>query len=328
MKLQRTICGPLGECMIADAATHRKNPNRIQWTEEMDSTLKSSYACMGSEATASVVGATVSATTQRARKLGLVVNKEVTIRLRTDKLRNVSSSTPEMDETIRREYLNIPVKTLGAMIGKSYKFLETRLRQLGLVIPPEIIAQRKADSRIKPGHIPLNKGKSWDEQGIPEEVRERMRKNNFKKGQLPHNTFDRDGIISQRNDSRTGRPYMYIRVSLGKWREIHVVEWEKVHGKVPRGMVIAFKDGDSTNCALENLELMSMKDNMLRNSGSLRLTDGLVAQYIVGSHRNQNKELEDYIRKEAPHLIELKRKQLLLNRQLKNNVTKEVEEPK
>ena len=41
--------------------------------------------------------------------------------------------------------------------------------------------------------------------------------------------------------------------------------WEQAHGKIPKGYIIAFRDGNKQNCALENLQMMSLYENGLRH---------------------------------------------------------------
>lgn len=109
------------------------------------------------------------------------------------------------------------------------------------------------------GHVPFNKGKK-----MPDEVKAKVKHNWFGKGHQPHNT-KHDGYISVRVD-KTGIPYAYIRVAKGKFRLLHRVIWEQAHGKIPPGQIITFINGDQTDFNIENLELITKKQNMLRNS--------------------------------------------------------------
>jgi hypothetical protein len=88
----------------------------------------------------------------------------------------------------------------------------------------------------------------------------------FKKGQKTWNSrfaigdhrINTDGYIDQK-----------IREDLkgsSNWRALHRILWEKVHGPVPPGMLVTFKDGEKLNCVLDNFELMSRADNARRNA--------------------------------------------------------------
>lgn len=117
-------------------------------------------------------------------------------------------------------------------------------------------------SRFKKGHTPVNKGKKWIEYMDKESIQGSL-KTAFQKGHLPHNTKS-DGEISIRNDK--GRKYKYIRLSKREWLPLHVYLWEKENGKVPKGMIVVFKDRNSMNCELSNLEMITREENINRNS--------------------------------------------------------------
>ena len=110
------------------------------------------------------------------------------------------------------------------------------------------------------GHVPMNKG-----QKMPQTTYEKVCKTMFKKGNVPANAKESDGVITIRMD-KTKRPYKHIRIALGKWKMLHVHIWETTNGKIPKGMIIAFKDKDTMNCNLENLELITRAENMMRNT--------------------------------------------------------------
>jgi len=86
----------------------------------------------------------------------------------------------------------------------------------------------------------------------------------FKDGHIPYNTKE-DGFISVRLD-KSGRPYPHIRLHLGVWKMLHVHIWEENNGPTPEGMIIVFKDGDTFNPDLSNLELITRAENMQRNT--------------------------------------------------------------
>jgi hypothetical protein len=83
-------------------------------------------------------------------------------------------------------------------------------------------------------------------------------KTEFKKGSIPHNT-KYDGYESKRDQ------YWYIRIN-GKFVLKHRYIWESVNGKIPEGMVLKFKDGNTDNIQIDNLRLCSKKDHAIENS--------------------------------------------------------------
>ncbi|KKL72752.1 hypothetical protein LCGC14_2081760 [marine sediment metagenome] len=50
------------------------------------------------------------------------------------------------------------------------------------------------------------------------------------------------------------------------WVSLHRLLWTEAHGPVPVGHYVRFKDGNKRNITLENLELVSVRENMLRNT--------------------------------------------------------------
>ncbi len=127
-----------------------------------------------------------------------------------------------------------------------------------LYLPPKIAIERQnrdEKGRFKKGHISWNKGiKGLTIGGVQTQ---------FKPGNEPHNT-KHNGAISIRKD-KSGRPYKYIRISKGNWELLHRFVWKKHNGEIPKGMLVVFKDGNSLNCSIDNLELISRKENMQRN---------------------------------------------------------------
>lgn len=82
----------------------------------------------------------------------------------------------------------------------------------------------------------------------------------FKKGQLPHNT---------RNEGETRldkEGYVLVKVAHKKWIRKHRLIWEQAHGEIPKGYVIRIKDGNKENYSLDNMELITMADNMRLNA--------------------------------------------------------------
>lgn len=169
------------------------------------------------------------------------------------------------EEKIKNEYLTKPVKKLASEIGTTYGRIMRYLSKKGLDIPPKIIEKRKRDSQMKKGHIPFNKGKKQSE-FMSEESIQKTKKTRFKKGNLPHNTnSEGNGAIVKRKDT-TGRPYKYIRIDIGRWELYHRFLWEKHNGPIPDTHIVVFKDGDTLNTNLDNLQLITREENMYRNS--------------------------------------------------------------
>lgn len=77
----------------------------------------------------------------------------------------------------------------------------------------------------------------------------------------PANTL-RVGAIQLRKNG-------YLWVKHGeprKWMQLHIRNWEEANGPVPPGMALKFKDGDRTNCAINNLDLIHRSELLTQNS--------------------------------------------------------------
>lgn len=228
-------------------------------TPEVKKFIRENRLKMPSSQIAKVFGCSKSPIQRYMRENGLTPPEHIIKEFRSNALKGRTTCTPQQDKIIKEEYLNIPQKRLAKILGISATKLRIRIRQLGLVIPKELIEQRKNDSRFQPGHTPMNKGLSWAEY-MPESAIEKAKQSWFKKGHLPHNT-KYDGHISVRADSSTGTPYLYIRISKGNYQLLQRAVYEHEIGPIPKDHLITFKDGDSLNCRPENLECISMAEN-------------------------------------------------------------------
>jgi hypothetical protein len=171
--------------------------------------------------------------------------------------------TKSEDDFIRANYLIMPVTQMSAALGRAKNVAGQRLKLLGLTIPKDIIEQRKQIGRLKTGNIPANKGKKWKE-FMSKEAMRNSRKTTFKKGGLPATTLY-NGCITIRTDKR-GIKYKFIRIRKAVWLPLQRHIWQQANGKIKRGRKIVFKDGDPMNCNINNLECLTSKELMIRNS--------------------------------------------------------------
>jgi hypothetical protein len=136
-------------------------------------------------------------------------------------------------------------------VKKSAEYMLTP--ESGRIIEPSVANQ------FKPGHTPHNKGKQMDA-----EIYEKVAPTMFKKGNKPHNTKP-IGTINIRAD-KTGRLYQYIKIKDSHWDLLQRHIWTKANGKIPRGCVINFIDGNYMNCDLSNLRLKTRGEMAIMNS--------------------------------------------------------------
>jgi len=135
--------------------------------------------------------------------------------------------------------------------------------------------------RFEPGHETWNKGRTWDELGIPEESRRRSAATQFKKGEV-HDRPDgwikpigfervnRDGYIEVKvRDSISDGPQPRVPGKYNcNYRFKHHVVWEQAHGEpVPDGCNVVFADGDKRNFDPDNLVAIprSVWSTIMRN---------------------------------------------------------------
>ena len=97
------------------------------------------------------------------------------------------------------------------------------------------------------------------------------------------------GSVSQKQDD-----YQYIKTEDGKWRLLHHVVWEKVHGPIPAGYTVTFLDGNIQNASIENLALISRAEQMILTKCNLRFEDPqltetgiLIAKVKVASNKRK-----------------------------------------
>jgi hypothetical protein len=173
--------------------------------------------------------------------------------------------TKQQEQKIKDEFLLKPVKRLADEVGCTYGRIMRFLKKNSLEIPKALIEQRKLDSRKKKGDVPFNKGKKQTDYMTTDAIK-RTKKTRFKKGNEPHNTNPKgNGAIVTRQDT-SGRSYKYIRIKTGVWDLYHRIVWEKANGKIPDNHLVVFKDDNTENTTIENLELITMTENMYRNS--------------------------------------------------------------
>lgn len=105
------------------------------------------------------------------------------------------------------------------------------------------------------GNEPFNKGvKGWYAKGTE--------KTRFPKG---HKPLNHRPVGSTRI---TADGYTEIKMAEGmhQWKLFHRVVWERLNGKIPRGLNLIFIDGNKQNLAITNLTLVTRAQNMKRNS--------------------------------------------------------------
>lgn len=206
---------------------------------------------------------------QYMRNNGLQAPADLQIKFRAQSVAAAYAKAAEtkyknIDPYILANYLTMPLKVIGENLGgRSGRFIVDRLAAHNLKVPPEVTEQHKINVRFKKGSTPKNKGKkmSVEQYAIAS-------KSFFKKGQRSTN-YQRIGSIHIRQSHKRrngGKPYKWKKIGKDKWRELHILVWEKANNKkVPTGYCIWFKDKNTLNVKIGNLELITRAENLKRN---------------------------------------------------------------
>lgn len=178
--------------------------------------------------------------------------------------------TPEEVEQIRLLYPDHSTREIAQLLGRKEYSINGKAFSMGLRKTAEHIKRINRDNvdnlrihgkahQFSKGHVPANKGRK-----MSPKIYERCRNTMFRKGHKPHNTRH-DGAESIRM-YKNGHRYIHVRIAEGKWIPKHIQVWTQANGPVPNGCNIIFRDGDTLNCALENLECISDAELMRRNT--------------------------------------------------------------
>lgn len=165
--------------------------------------------------------------------------------------------TKEQEELLSKLYPDTKTEELCKILNLNRSKIYNKAFQMGLqksesYLKANVYTIKPSEKTMfKKGHEPWNKGvKGLDIGG---------KQTQFKKGHRPNNwkpegseRIDVDGFIM-------------IKIN-GKYVPKHRHVWEQENGPVPKGYVVYFKDGDKQNVQIDNMGIMTKKENMKRNS--------------------------------------------------------------
>ncbi len=166
------------------------------------------------------------------------------------------SFTPEQEQFVRVEYKRLTLSGLTEAFREAFGPIKTKDQIRSYTRNHGILSGRSGC--FERGHKPWNTGTK----GLV-----KPNSGNFKKGGIPanrkrlwHERLSRDGYILisvPETNPHTG----YHR----RYREKHVWLWEGENGPVPEGHALVFKDGNKTNCCMDNLILVSRSELLSLN---------------------------------------------------------------
>jgi hypothetical protein len=172
-----------------------------------------------------------------------------------------------MNDIIRQRYPFEPTKKIADDLGLSESSVYNRAWSMGIKKDPVYLRSTQFPpgylggkaTQFQKGQAPPNKG-----QKMSTDVYQKVAKTMFKKGNKPMNTQP-IGTIHQRSD-KSGKMYLYIKLADSNWQLLNRYTWEQYHGPIPKGLIVAYKDGNYLNNDINNLMLLTKKENMARNT--------------------------------------------------------------
>ena len=172
-----------------------------------------------------------------------------------------------MNDIIRERYPFEPTKKIADDLGLSESSVYNRAFAMGIKKDPVYLRSTQYPpgylggkaTQFQKGQTPPNKG-----QKMSKDVYQKVEKTMFKKGNKPMNTQP-IGTIHQRKDTG-GKMYLYIKLADSKWQLLNRYTWEQHNGPIPKGMVVVYKDGNYLNNDINNLLMITLKENMARNT--------------------------------------------------------------
>lgn len=198
---------------------------------------------------------------------------------------------------LRIYYPNGDTVRIAAALGRTERSVWQRARILGILKSDVFLTnlgKRLAESgkgkatRFPKGNVPFNKGKKeW--QFRSRESMEKCAMTQFKAGQVPHNAHP-EGYECMRSDG-----YLYIKTSERRMELKHVWVWQQHNGPVPDGYVIAFIDGDHSNCDISNLRLMKRAE-LIQLTNSRRSPERWTEIHAKAQAKRNKSIHMDYIR--------------------------------
>lgn len=180
--------------------------------------------------------------------------------------------------TLKAQYANTSTRDIAKTLGMALHTIYRKANKLGLQKSPDFLATDKSgrmfkggklgqQTQFKPGLTPWNKGTHYVAGG-------RSALTRFQKGQMSgaaqHNyvpigsvRITKDGYLERKV---TDDPDLY---PAKRWRPVHRLVWEAVHGPIPRGHMIVYRPGQKTciesEITVDRLECISKAENARRN---------------------------------------------------------------
>lgn len=165
-------------------------------------------------------------------------------------------------DILREMYAEHFAGDISGILGRSTSAIHGQAKKLGLKSSFDKIRRsglvnvghpNKVAHQFQKGRTPANKGKK-----MPPEVYARCAPTMFKKG---HPSNNKRPVGSERVNVDG---YIEIKVAEpNKWRLKHRVVWEQTNGPILPGYNVQFRNGNRTDCRLENLYLIHHREQFI-----------------------------------------------------------------
>ena len=274
---------------------------KIIWTEQMTADLLARYPTGNTRELAKDLGVTRDAVKSRTRLHRIT---------KAPGYRGVTALklSPDQQKLFKELYPETPNPQLEKLFDISESTVIQYARRLGVCKSKRFMSDPYLRGCFPKGHESWNKGTK----GLTS-----ANTHSFKKGSIPKNHLPVGSVTVRKRYNRENPDYLWIKIAeLNKWEMLNVHIWKAAKGSVPKDHIIIFKDRNTMNCKLENLECISNAEHMRRNSGSVSLTDNYVAATI-----SRDPVLRKQLKK-MPQVLDLKRQSIILKRKI-HDVEKE-----
>lgn len=172
--------------------------------------------------------------------------------------------TPEEDAILREQYPNTHTEILVARLGRPLNGIHHRATRLGIRKDKEWVRRTASENgkrstnagRFRKGQTPFNKGLKGVNGSSP---------SRFKPGHRPQ-TWVPIGTERLTSEGYLERKVRDARPAHKNFVAVHVLVWEAAHGPVPKGHAVVFRDGNRSRIELDNLEMITRRELMARNT--------------------------------------------------------------
>jgi hypothetical protein len=233
---------------------------RKSWSIEDEQFIRDNYGKLPYAQMALELGRTEKAVRSRAKVLKITVSR--------------SWSDTDL-KLLRDQYPHTPTKEIAVKLGKKLETVYSMADKLGLKKTEEYLASpaacrlRRGDNvgaafRFKKGQAPPNKGLRR-----PGWAPGRMAETQFRKGERRGVAVKLYQPVGTERISKDGYRERKINDDMPlqkRWKAVHRIVWEEHNGPIPKGHAVVFKDGNKENCEIDNLELVTRRELMSRNT--------------------------------------------------------------